>query len=229
MPRPRRRRAVALVRHREPQHDLGTRPRRRVRRAARCWTPGSARARAARPASTSSEPVDTTATRGRRETTTSATPAAAAAASWSGPRTTPAGSSSSPDAGVLAPAPDVRAARAGRPHHRDLVERIGEAADGVLERDDRVGGRRHGGARHDARRLAGGQRRVEGGAGRQVGDDLKPHRAVGRGIRHIGEAHREPVHRGVVEHRDVDARAQRLAQRAAARGRDRHRAGRDRR
>ena len=69
------------------------------------------------------------------------------------------------------------------------------------------------------------ERRVESGAGGQIGDDRERTGRLGRGIRHIREEHREAVHRGVVEHRDVDPRRQRLAQGAAERGRHRHRAG----
>ena len=63
------------------------------------------------------------------------------------------------------------------------------------------------------------ERRVKRRAGGEVGDDPEPHRAVGRGIRDVGEVHGEAVHRGVVEDRDVDPRPQGFAQRAAERGR----------
>ena len=75
--------------------------------------------------------------------------------------------------------------------------------------------------RQPRKRLAGRQCGIIGRAGGQIGDDLQGRRRVGRGIRHIREAHREPVHRRIVEDRDVDGRPHTGAQRETVRGAER--------
>ena len=101
-------------------------------------------------------------------------------------------------ADVTAATSDERARGGGGVEHLDGAEGVGEAAGGVLERDDGVSARRHGGSGHDPHRLARPERGVVGRPGRQIGDDAQRHRALGIRPLDVGEADGEPVHRGVV-------------------------------
>ena len=114
---------------------------------------------------------------------------------------------------VLAAHPDVRALGDRSDSHAAAVE-LGHD----LLRIDGVGAPRHRGASHDPDGLAGRQRAVEHGAGRQVGDDPKIARPGGGDV---GAPDGVTVHRRVVGRRHVERRphilgddaTERLAQR----------------
>ena len=107
--------------------------------------------------------------------------------------------------------------RGGGGQHDDDVGRSRETALGVFERHDGIGGGGDGRSRHDPRSLALAERRLEGAAGGQIGDDAQPDRSVGRRPSDVGRSHGESVHGRVVEHRDVDAGGHGLGERAAER------------
>jgi hypothetical protein len=75
---------------------------------------------------------------------------------------------------------------------------------GDLDHDDRIGALGHRRAGHDARRLAGPHCDGRVDARRDVLDHAEDRRRSLGGTRHVLGSHRVPVHRGVVERRDVD-------------------------
>ena len=108
---------------------------------------------------------------------------------------------------VFTAPPDVRADATRRLPHPDGSERVGQPAGRRLERHDRVGVRGQRRAGHDPHRLARAERGVERAAGGEVGHDAEGDGGCRARGRDIGEAHREPVHRGVVEQRQIHGRA----------------------
>ena len=190
-------------------------PRRRRRPAAaprRRSSRGSGPGRSSRSGSTSSSPVSSTETRGRRAQTGSATPPAASAPSSAAPIRVPASTTTAP-AARSSPLrrtllPGGTSARIDDP----TVVRLG-----VLDPDHGIGPAGDHRPGRDRDRLAGGKARGGRVAGPRFADDPQRARGLRARAAAVGRADRVPVHGRVVEARDGDPGARRLGQDPAAR------------